>query len=251
MRFMGAMAAKALGRPVGVRLPGDVAGQHLAQDEAGADAVDPHPVAGVVQGQGAGQQHLPALGGAVGGQVGVAQQAADRGDVEDRAASPAHHAGQHRPAGQHDPLQVHVQHPVPVRLVDLRHPVRGGGGADAAVVHQHVQALPKRPSSSCTIASTSPADGHVGSHQDPFGALAPHQLQGAGGALRVAAVVDAHPGPLAGEGHGDRPADPRPRARDQGRLVRQALLRHHARFSAFLRPKKARRPRRMFSCPTT
>ena len=116
---------------------GDHVGDHRGGDGARADGVDPDAAGRVLEGGAAGQADHAVLGGVVGRPAGDADQPAERGAVDDRAAALAAHLGQfvfH--AGPH------------AAQVDRVDPVEHLGGfvggvarrdLDAGVVERHVQ----------------------------------------------------------------------------------------------------------------
>src|SRR6185437_2248188 len=180
---------------------------HLGVDQPGAYAIHPYALRAVVDRQAAGQQHQAALGRAVRGPQPAAPHPGGGGDVDDRAAARGGHRRDELPAGQERPLEVGVQQPVPLGLIqvseplDAEHPGRVhqqprlaqlradllGGGPDRPG-GEHVHAVPARP-------------GKPGGH------------------LRrtVSAVVQAgHREPVRGQPGTDRSADAACRAGDRG-----------------------------------
>src|SRR5206468_2497125 len=88
-------------------------GAKLRLDGAGADGVAADMIAGVIDGDLAGEAEDAGFGGGVGGIVGPAVHALDGGDVDDGAAPAPDHGGDGKPAGAVDAGEVHIDHPLP------------------------------------------------------------------------------------------------------------------------------------------
>ena len=122
--------------------PGD-AGEHgrvelrLVLDRGRAHRVDADAVRGVVKGERPRQSDQAVLRRHVVGEEGKGHHSRSRGHVHDRAAAPAHHAGQDSAGAAEGAAQVDVEHDPPRLLVEL---VCGCAGRthQAGIVHQHV-----------------------------------------------------------------------------------------------------------------
>src|SRR4051812_4581305 len=138
----GAQALERLGADDAAVLVGRVAGgvqdafQPGRVDRAGGDAVDADVAVGEVHRQRAGEGDHPALGGAVGRLPGDADQPGDGGGVNDGAAALGQHGAQAVLAAQEDTLEVHVQHVIPLVLVQVRDVAHLD---HSGLVEQHVQ----------------------------------------------------------------------------------------------------------------
>ena len=84
---------------------------------AGADGVDPQPLAPELDGHTAGQSHQRMLGGTVGGHISLAHQPGGRRYIDDIALA-LEQVRQRRPAQEKRPVNIHIHHQVPV-LVGL------------------------------------------------------------------------------------------------------------------------------------
>jgi hypothetical protein len=122
---------------VGVAATGLVLLVHLRLHPAGAYSVDADAASSPLGGEGAGQPDQTVLARVVSRPVGNAEQPRYGGDVHDAPGAPLEHHLAELPAHEERPGQVHGECPVPFRECRL---LRGHDGADAGVVHQHVDA---------------------------------------------------------------------------------------------------------------
>ena len=110
--------------------------QHPAVDQAGADAIDAHAGLGAFQRGALGQPDHGVLAGAVDRDIGRADQAGDRGGVDDAALVLLEHHRQHMLHAQEDADHVDVEHPAKrlQRIFRDRRDV----ALDAGIVVEHV-----------------------------------------------------------------------------------------------------------------
>jgi hypothetical protein len=108
---------------------------HRRVDEAGAHAVHPNTVLGIVQRDLLRQVEDPALGGAISRDAGRAVEAEGPAGVHDGAAAPLHHVRQHVFAAEIDAFEIGRYNGVPVRLLEVG---EARGPVDAGVVIEDV-----------------------------------------------------------------------------------------------------------------
>src|SRR6267142_1592950 len=117
-------------------------GRDLVKDRrlrrGGRHAVDQHAGLGKLLAERLGERDQSALGRSVGGRVGIAFLAGDRGDVDDAAVAGLHHVRYHGAAAEKRAIEVDIDDALPLahRIVDDRH-ARAG---DTGVIDQHVDA---------------------------------------------------------------------------------------------------------------
>jgi hypothetical protein len=133
-------------------------------------------------------------------------------EVDDAAAPPGEHVGQHGLTAEEDAVDVDAERRAPVRLRELGHRAEP---ARAGVVHEEVDAAERRE----RLRDHAPGPLPVADvrHDRRPAAAQPPDLGRDGGGAAGLHVVDRDAPPVTGEPERDRAADAGPRARDQRR----------------------------------
>ncbi len=125
-----------------VPLVGERGGGHVGLDGAGRDRKDLHTGGPGLRGESLGEPDDRGLARHVGGIDHTGEVGADskegcvRGDVDDAAGAPSHHAGHDGPTAEERPEEVHLDHSPPFRVVEL--PGHAAPSRDACVVDEQV-----------------------------------------------------------------------------------------------------------------